>query len=301
MEVNSPLTGNNKVTLLKSYSVQKVVQDWQEFFDIDITSEFKSYSDFHLYRCNVTGLHFFYPWDIFGSSHLYEKLMKFEWYYMADKWEYKIALQELKKNQRVLEIGCGHGHFVKQASKKGVQIKGIDSNEKATHDAQNEKLDVHFASIQDLITEEKSQYDCLCSFQVLEHLPNPLEFLSSCNQLLKSGGVLMLSVPNENSFLKYQYNILDMPPHHMTQWSINSFRSLESILPFKLENARCEPLAEYHISGYLEAKNTQFKKQLSQLPTSLVELILNGYGNFLRKGFNKYVKGQSLYVKFRKQ
>jgi SAM-dependent methyltransferase len=301
VKVKSPLTGCDNVTLLQTFSTQKIIKDWQEFFDINITTELDSCSEFHLFQCNVTGLRFFYPLDIFGSAQLYEKLMKFEWYYMSDKWEYQVALQDLQNCRTALEIGCGHGHFVHQASKRGIQIEGIDSNDRAVLEAQQRGLNVHRRSVKDLLAQKKYQYDYLCSFQVLEHLPNPLEFLKNCTELLKPGGKLLLSVPNANSFLKYQYNLLDMPPHHMTQWSVDSFRALEDFLPLKLENDRFEPLAEYHISGYLQAKENQFKGIVSRLPAPLVKSAIKNYKILLRRGLNRYIKGQSLYVKFRKK
>jgi SAM-dependent methyltransferase len=301
MKVKSPLTGYDNVTLLKTFSTQKIISDWQVFFDIDINAELDSCSDFYLFQCNITGLRFFYPLDIFGSAQLYEKLMKFEWYYMSDKWEYQIALQDLQGYGTALEVGCGHGHFVRQANQKGIQIEGIDSNDRAVLEAQQDGLNIHRQSVKDILVHNKNQYDYLCSFQVLEHLPNPLEFLKDCTDLLKPNGKLLLSVPNANSFLKYQYNLLDMPPHHMTQWSIRSFRALEDFLPLKLENALFEPLAEYHISGYLQAKENQFKEILSRLPVPLVKSAIGKYESFLRKGLNRYIKGQSLYVKFRKK
>ncbi|MBD2032747.1 methyltransferase domain-containing protein [Phormidium sp. FACHB-322] len=289
------------MTLLNKFSREKIISDWQDFFQIDVSADLKAYPAFQLYRCNITDLRFFYPLDIFGSAQLYENLMKFEWYYMAEKWEYQVALQDLQENSRILEIGCGHGHFVRQAENKGFQIGGIDSNQKAVLNAQKNGLNIRQLSVPDILVEGKSQYDCLCAFQVLEHLPNPLKFLTDCIDLLKSNGLLLLSVPNANSFLKYQYNLLDMPPHHMTQWSVKSFRALEKLLPLKLEAARYEPLADYHITGYVQTKENRLKGVLSRLPNSLTGLIINNYEKALRRGLNRYTRGQSLYVKLRKQ
>jgi 2-polyprenyl-3-methyl-5-hydroxy-6-metoxy-1,4-benzoquinol methylase len=301
MVVKSPLTNCRDVKLLNRFSREKIINDWQAFFQIDVSADLKAYPDFQLYKCNSTELRFFYPQDIFGSVQLYEKLMKFEWYYMADKWEYQVALQDLQNNSKTLEIGCGHGHFVRQAGNRGFQIEGIDSNERAVLDAQRNGLNVYQSSIPDILIESKSQYDCLCAFQVLEHLPDPLKFLTSCVDLLKSNGLLLLSVPNANSFLKHQYNLLDMPPHHMSQWSVRSFHALEKLLPLKLETTRYEPLADYHIAGYVQAKENQHKNILSRLPSFLANSATNNYEKALRKGFNRYTRGQSLYVKLRKQ
>jgi 2-polyprenyl-3-methyl-5-hydroxy-6-metoxy-1,4-benzoquinol methylase len=301
MVVKSPLTNCNNVTLLNRFSREKIISDWQDFFQIDVSADLKTYPDFQLYRCNTTDLRFFHPLDIFGSAQLYENLMKFEWYYMAEKWEYRVALQDLQENSRILEIGCGDGHFVSQAEDKGFQIEGIDSNEKAVLDAQRSGLNIHQSPITDILAKGKFQYDCLCAFQVLEHLPNPLKFLTDCIDLLKSNGLLLLSVPNAKSFLKYQYNLLDMPPHHMAQWSVKTFRALEKILPLRLETTRFEPLADYHIDGYVQAKENELKSVLSRLPDSLANSMINNYEKALRRGLNRYTRGQSLYVKLRKR
>lgn len=301
MVVKSPLTNCDNVILLNRFSREKIISDWQDFFQIDISADLKTYPTFQLYQCNVTDLRFFYPLDIFGSAQLYENLMKFEWYYMAEKWEYRVALQDLQENNKILEIGCGHGHFVRQAENKGFQIEGIDSNEKAVFDSRKNGLNVYQSSIPDILIKGKSQYDCLCAFQILEHLPNPLKFLADCIDLLKSNGLLLLSVPNANSFLKYQYNLLDMPPHHMSQWSAKAFRALERLLPLKLEATRYEPLADYHIASYVQARENQLKGILSRLPNSLTGFTINNYEKALRRGLNRYTRGQSLYVKFRKQ
>ncbi|MGB3199485.1 MAG: methyltransferase domain-containing protein [Nodosilinea sp.] len=301
MNAKSPLTNGENVTLLKSFSREKVVEDWKQSFDIDISSELESCSEFYLYRCNDTGLRFFYPKKVTGSALLYEKLMNFDWYYMSDKWEYKLALRDLRNRKKILEIGCGHGHFVCSATENGFQIEGIDSNEKAVADAQKKGLNVYLLSAQDLLSKGEPLYDCLCSFQVLEHLANPMSFLLTCMDLLTANGLLLLSVPNINSFLKYEDNLLDMPPHHMSQWSIHSFRSLEKILPIKVEAFSFEPLAEYHIPGYLQAKRNQFRAILSWLPSLLSDSILERYEKALRQGLNKHTRGQSLYIKFRKK
>jgi 2-polyprenyl-3-methyl-5-hydroxy-6-metoxy-1,4-benzoquinol methylase len=43
-------------------------------------------------------------------------------------------------------------------------------------------------------------FDALTAFDVLEHVPNPGEFLANCRRLLRDGGRLAISVPNLSSW-----------------------------------------------------------------------------------------------------
>lgn len=42
--------------------------------------------------------------------------------------------------------------------------------------------------------------DCIVSFEVLEHLIDPMSFLEKANSCLKPGGILIFTTPNSNSF-----------------------------------------------------------------------------------------------------
>jgi 2-polyprenyl-3-methyl-5-hydroxy-6-metoxy-1,4-benzoquinol methylase len=93
-------------------------------------------------------------------------------------------------------------------------------------------------------------YDVVCAFQVLEHLSNPGDFLRSACSLLRSGGKLLIGVPNADSFLRFQYNLLNMPPHHTTRWPMAVFTRIPAIFPLQLRRIAAEPLASYHVYDY---------------------------------------------------
>ena len=299
MNITSPLTKNQNILLLKTIQAKQLIHDWENNFQIDINNELKSHKKIYLYQCNQTKLKFFAPLDIAGSSRLYEQLQKFDWYYMPNKWEHQVALKDLLDCNDVLEIGSGFGAFVKSGIKAGLSIRGIELNEKAVKNAKKRNLPVEHSNLKEAADFYFESLDGVCSFQVLEHVPNPKEFIDWSIKMLKLGGKLIYCVPNSESFLKYQYNLLDLPPHHMTHWSKSSFEALEKIFPIRLEKVVFEPLAPYHVSEYLSSYRRRFKS------TSLGKLLFNRYSTpiyakFLDLGLRKFLPGQSLYVQFRK-
>lgn len=298
MSFCSPITGNNDVTLLKKLQAKQLIHDWKHF-QIDITEELNRHEEIYLYQCNQTQVKFFTPFDIAGSSKLYEQLQKFDWYYMPNKWEHQLALRDLLGCKDILEVGCASGSFVKSGIDAGLNIKGIELNEAAVTAAQQKNYPVERLDLKEAANLYRESLDGVCSFQVLEHVPNPKDFIKWSIQMLKPGGKLIYCVPNSESFLKYQYNLLDMPPHHMTQWSDGSFRALEKIFSIKLEKVVFEPLAQYHVSSYLAAYSSRFRS------ASLGKLLFNGYTlplyeKCLNLGLRKLLTGQSLYVRFSK-
>ena len=296
----SVIANSDDIKLLDVIPAEKLIKDWQQSFQIDITQELHGHDKIYLYQCNQTQLKFFVPADIAGSGKIYEQLQEFDWYYMADKWEHKLARKDLQECQKVLEIGSAYGDFVKSCLEAGLDIKGIELNEAAVNKAKERKLPVERLDLKEAAELYHESLDGVCSFQVLEHVPNPKEFIDWSIKMLKPGGKLIYCVPNSESFLKYQENLLDMPPHHMTQWSSSSFKALENLFPLKLEKTVFEPLASYHVLGYLSCYGRHLRSisPLGKLLFNRVSIHL--YAIFLQMGLRKLLTGQSLYVQFRK-
>lgn len=106
-------------------------------------------------------------------------------------------LHELGYNAgRLLDVGCAYGAFLSQAREQGFEVMGVELSQAAAEAARSrKKLNVTTGTIADLAC-PAGFFDVITSFHVLEHLENPVEMLIHAGALLKSGGMLVVQVPN---------------------------------------------------------------------------------------------------------
>ncbi|WP_157951096.1 class I SAM-dependent methyltransferase [Cyanothece sp. BG0011] len=90
-----------------------------------------------------------------------------------------------------LDIGCGHGEFIKAIeifSEGTCNIQGIEPNVYKQKSAQNQGLNVSFFDLDKCET----KYDFISLLNVYSHLPNPIESLTNWSNLLTEEGELLI-------------------------------------------------------------------------------------------------------------
>lgn len=101
----------------------------------------------------------------------------------------------------LLEIGCGQGDFLLCAAQRGLQVDGLEYSPHAAASAQS-KIDgygqVICGELQQLLASEK-RYDFIVAADVIEHVREPQQFLTTIYTLLNKNGVIMLVVPSTDS------------------------------------------------------------------------------------------------------
>jgi len=195
--VISPLTENDEVELLEEIDVSDLKAVWFRSFAVDVSKEFSGIRTLGFYRCLNSGLRFFHP-AIVGSESFYEALQQQSWYYLKEKAEYEFALGFISQRDNVLEIGCGRGEFAKKIAAKS--YLGLELSSKAQKMAAADGIRVLIQPVETHRLQCQQRYDVVCAFQVLEHVANPTAFIEACTCCLKSGGLLILSVPNLDSY-----------------------------------------------------------------------------------------------------
>ncbi len=301
----SPITGKDNVLLEKEIPSSFLIDGYKREFGINVEKFFKNIKTVCLYRCLDTGYRFFAPFAIAGDDSFYQELQKFPWYYMDEKWEHGIASQFIKKNDKVLEIGCARGDFLKKVSGNGSTAEGLEMNSDALLECKKRGLAVYSDSIETFSHKKELYYDVVCSFQVLEHVPDVKSFLEASLAVLKQGGLMIVSVPNNDCLIfTDDSTILNMPPHHMGRWNINSLISLQNHFGIEVERIYFEPLQEYHLGYALKIANRSIKERLNK-KAGLFEFLFRRISKLISyagiSAISKHLIGHSVLIVFKKK
>ncbi|REJ49653.1 MAG: methyltransferase domain-containing protein [Microcystis flos-aquae DF17] len=244
MHIVCPLSGSANLVLRETIEVKALIKLYSRWGGFDISSEFLDLETINFYHCLDSDLKFFHPL-VTGSESFYQELQKFKWYYMDDKEEYDYACNFITSEDRVLEVGCGKGAFSQKI--KTSNYTGLEFSSKAIEIASHANINVLNQIVEDYCVSNSDSYDIVCSFQVLEHVSNPKSFIESCLKCLKKGGLLIISVPSDDSFIgSLKNNILNMPPHHVTHWSDKALQYVANCFGLKLIDIHHEKLADIH-------------------------------------------------------
>ena len=242
----SPLTGSNRVELIETIRTGYLIEGYQKTFGIDVKRFFEGLDKLFIYRCLDTNYSFYYPIaGIEGDGKFYENFQKYDWYYMDWKWEHDIALSVLSAGHKVLEIGSGKGSFLDRLQADGFDVSGLELNEDMLEKCQNRGLNVQNENIVNFAEKKAEFYDFVCSFQVMEHIADVKNVLEASVKVLKPGGKLLISVPNNASFIRsIKDNYLNMPPHHAGLWDKKSLSALTELFPIGLDKLYFESLQD---------------------------------------------------------
>lgn len=110
-------------------------------------------------------------------------------------------LEHYRKNNALLEVGCGQGQFLSAARKMNWQIKGTEIAPHAVEVCKKFNMDVICRDFLQLDL-KYNHYDIVAMFEVLEHLTQPKEYIFKANHVLRKGGILILTTPNFNNLTR---------------------------------------------------------------------------------------------------
>jgi 2-polyprenyl-3-methyl-5-hydroxy-6-metoxy-1,4-benzoquinol methylase len=115
---------------------------------------------------------------------------------------HKILQRYAKRPGRILDIGCASGRFLAECAAAGWTVAGLEPSQSLVEEAR--RLLPATAQILPITLQEadfpESAFDAVTMWDVLEHVPDPGEFLRKAVSLLRPGGVLLANVPNLDSW-----------------------------------------------------------------------------------------------------
>jgi len=176
---------------------------------------------FDLAECPECLGKYFYPIPTHDQLATFYSALPYEF----DRWRqeakadyYARQLLKQKYSGRILDIGCASGYFINRiAEKTNWEVHGVELSELPSNFARESLgLDVFTG---DLFTANFSDnsFDAVHIGDVLEHVPNPREFLEETHRILKGDGTVYLAVPNgyvDSRGLIQFYNEENVPGRH---------------------------------------------------------------------------------------
>lgn len=211
-----------------------------------------------------------------GKRSLFEKIYHWVKQYTLSQKEQLISSYVGKKGN-LLDIGAGTGDFLAYAQKKNWKVTGIEPNSKARELAQ--KKGVSF--VEDMAELSDNSFDVVTMWHVLEHVPDLDKQLTELKRICKSGGFIVIAVPNYKSYdakhYKEYWAAYDVPRHlwHFSKTSVQKLFSekgmkLEKVYPMYFDSFYVSLLSEKYKSGkmnFLKAFWVGLKSNLSGMKT----------------------------------
>lgn len=158
-----------------------------------------------------------------------------QWYEIMDerhfwmKWRTRAFLRQCRAlsiptetPSSVLEIGCGHG-ILRRMLEAATQWKvdAVDLNAGALFHSAPGRGRTALYNIHDRAPELAARYDAIILFDVIEHIDDPVSFMSSALYHLKPGGYVFINVPALQSL----YSKFDVAVGHCRRYSKATLKS----------------------------------------------------------------------------
>lgn len=104
---------------------------------------------------------------------------------------------------RILDIGCGGGLLCEPVARLGAKIVGADAAAgnipvARVHAEQSGLIIDYRNTTAEALAEAGEQFDVILNMEVVEHVAEPLSYLTACQKLLRPGGLHICSTINRN-------------------------------------------------------------------------------------------------------
>lgn len=183
--------------------------------------------------------------------------------YQAGLAKYQFAAQ-YSKGAVVLDAGCGSGYGSSLLCKKGAKkVVAIDKSGKAIDFAKShyKKRCIEFTMMDcTKMSFENNSFDSVVSFEVIEHIQSPRDYLKEIRRVLKKGGYFILSTPNKifgsfqepNPYHKHEFEFWELKRLLQKYFSVTQIYGFDIVHPQAIKYAKASKRLEFisYLSKY---------------------------------------------------
>lgn len=311
MNIDCPLCNGNNICEIEKLDIE-VIKTYYDAKGFDVRYLFKD-NELTCFKCLDCETKFFRP-IVEGDNDFYALWQSEDWYFLHEnKTEFEYSKKYIKPTDKVLDIGSGRGVFKKYINCKFYQ--GLEFSQKAVELAKKDGVNVIAESIQEHCLKNPEYYDVVVIFQVLEHIVNISDFMNSALKCLKKDGILIIAVPNNDSFIKSTINnYLNIPPHHQSQFTETSLKKLASLYNIEVIDVFKKKVTNIHKDFFYNVLKWDIYNKLTNNPYKMTEDQslkpgLHGYKKIISKSlislaklikYHKYKDGQTIIYTYKK-
>lgn len=165
------------------YKCKKCFAIWHD----DLGMDYKEYYQSEMYREHVNGTSDIEDFYTIHDSLCMEKFIQ--------------TGTEIFRNKIVADIGCGGGSFLNYISTVAKEIIAIEPSKKYQEELKRRGYKVYsYAS--EALEDYANSIDIVISFDVIEHVNNPVEFVLESKKLLKKEGRAIIGTPTESPIMR---------------------------------------------------------------------------------------------------
>jgi 2-polyprenyl-3-methyl-5-hydroxy-6-metoxy-1,4-benzoquinol methylase len=129
---------------------------------------------------------------------------------------------------RLLDVGCGGGHFLARMRSLGWRVQGVEPDVEAVRVARRSfDLNIHHGTFAD-VRFPGNEFDAVTLNHVIEHVLDPIGLLQECGRVLKAGGRVVAVTPNAQSLGRMQFGKTWRgwePPRHLFLFTPKTLRT----------------------------------------------------------------------------
>lgn len=159
------------------------------------------------------------------------------------------SFEKYRKNGRLLDVGCGIGHFLGIAKARGWEVYGTEYATEAIQICRGKGITMHEGAI-DPKNYQPEFFDIIVSIEVIEHINTPRVEIGNFKKVLIAGGILYFTTPNFNSLtrliLKSKWDNIAYPDH-LSYYTPSSIQRILEEFEFKKLNLQTTGVSLTHI------------------------------------------------------
>ena len=193
------------------------------------------------------------------------------------------------KGKKVIEIGSASGSMLDILEESGLKATGLESSLKSVETGKSSGRNMINGYLGDIEKIKGSPYDSFVTFNYLEHMPNPGNFIKKIYSNLVENGVGMITVPNLDYLLRTKC-FYEFVADHLSYFTKETLKYAFEINSFEIID--CELINnDNDILAVVKKKKNIKKKQNFKKPIQInlskdfeeVKILINDLRNIVSK------------------